>query len=178
MIETPEFRYYIRTLNRKGTFEVVDLENRRWAYLEYKKWLSNRAEGDANMRELAIAPQNVFQSKFNIFVDGEDVGDLIFNWKNQMIIRILDYQRQERQYLLRARGFVGFRFSLEDDIKNIILELKPKINWGKFRFDYRVYLLETQYLQAPVETMLAICAFAANLYEKRRQSSAAGSNPM
>ena len=176
MNEEPDYHYYIRTLTRKGSFEVLDSEKRRWAFLDYQSWFSQRAGGEANGQELAILPQNIFHSKFDILLDGEDVGDLIFNWKSQMVIRLLDYQQQERQYLLRVRGVFKQRFILEDDIKNPILELKPKFNWAKMRYDFKVYLQETQYLQSPVEPMMAVCAYAVNLYLKRKSSSAAGSS--
>ncbi|MBK7409545.1 MAG: hypothetical protein IPJ40_16785 [Saprospirales bacterium] len=173
MKETPSSKYYIRTITARGNFEVFDADQRLWAHLNYPSWLSAKATGEANGRVLEIVPRNVFNSKFDILLDGEDVGDIVFNWKMQMIIRLLDYQRQERHYLLRIKGVFNQRFLLEDDIKNPIFVMAPRFRWSKMRYDYRVYPLETQYLQSPEETMLAICTYAANLY-KTRKGAAAG----
>jgi hypothetical protein len=172
MSQTPD--YYIRALTNRGNFEVLDREQRPWAHLSYIGWFSAKAAGAASGQQLEIAPANLFNSKFDIYLDGEDVGDLIFNWKAQMIIRLLDFQRQERQYLLRAKGLFPQKFYLEDDIKNTILVLWPKFNWSKFHYDYRVYLQETQYLQSPVEAMMAICAYGVNIYKKRQGKSSGG----
>lgn len=174
MTDHEKLNYYIRAIDSRGNFEVCDAEKRPWAFLKYQGWFSARAVGEADGHVLEIVPVNIFHSKFDILLDGEDVGDIVFNWRMHMVIRLLDYQRQERHYLLRAKGAFNQRFVLEDDIKNPILVLSPRFRWGKMRYDYRVFTRETQYLQSPVESMLAICAYAANLYMRRRKAAAAG----
>ena len=172
MAKKEDLKYYIRAVDSRGSLEVCDAEERPWAFLKYQGWFSTRATGEAAGYALEIVPRNIFNSKFDILLDGEDAGDIVFNWKMQMIIRLLDYQRQERHYLLRAKGAFNQRFVLEDDIKNAILILAPRFRWAKMRYDFRVYTRETQYLQSPVELVLAICAYAANLYIKRKAAAA------
>ena len=166
--------YYIRTLKNRGNFEVLDSEKRSWAYLNFHSWLSPRATGEVKGKHLEIKSRNIFNSKFDIFLEGEDVGDIVFNWKMQMIIRLLDYHGQERQYLLRIKGIFNQRFVLQDDIKNPILEMAPRFRWATLRYDYKVFPKETQYLQSPIELMLAISAYAANLYKTRKGAAAGG----
>lgn len=172
MSQTPD--YYIKALTNRGNFEILDREQRPWGHLTYQGWFSARAAGEAHGHEVEIAPINLFNSKFDVYLDGEDVGDLVFNWKSHMVIRLLDFHGQERHYLLRSKGLFPQRFHLEDDIKNTILVLSPRFNWSKLHYDYRVYLQETQYLQSPVEAMMVICAYAANLYMRRRNSASGG----
>lgn len=166
--------YLIHALTRHSRLEVLDSEQRLWAFLKYESWLSTRARGDANGQELEIAPLNIFNTRFDIYLDGEDVGDLVFNWKAQMVIRLLDFQRQERQYLLRRKGGFKSGYVLEDDIRNPILSMTPFFNWKGFRLDFRVHTHETQYLQSPIEAVLAICAYAANLHRKAKSAGGGG----
>jgi hypothetical protein len=171
-VENPQ--YLIHAVSGRRNFEVQDAEGRSWASLRYTGWLWTQAEGQADGHALEIVPKSIWQTRFDILLDGADVGDIIFNWKTQMIIRLNDFQGMERHYLLRRKGFFNQRFVLEDDIKNPILYLKPKLRWKILHYDYPVFMQETQYLQSNTQIMLAVCGFAMNLYMKRKANTAAG----
>ena len=56
--------------------------------LKYSDWFSSDAATQFNGQTIEIRPKNIWNSKFDIFKDNQDCGDIIFNWRGHVIIRL------------------------------------------------------------------------------------------
>lgn len=172
--ENAPMRYLIRATSGKGDAELLDQAGTPAASIQYEGWMSNRAWGKAGGQDFEIRPKNKWWSGFYILVNGDLTGEITFNWKLDAIIRMPGFQQQECAYRLKPSGFFTQRLVLEDEIKDSILTLTPKLRWFAMYFDYQVRLQETQYLETPVELMLMICTYAANIMQRRKSLAASG----
>ena len=162
----------IHSASGKGDF-VITKEGSELLKVRYDNWFSSRAKTNYNGRNIVIKPKNIWCSKFDVFIDDNDVGDLLFNWKGEIIIRVLR-KKSEKSYLLRSKGFWKQTFELMDESNNLVLRLGPKMK-SNGNFDYVVdrkasYIKEEEWVE-----LLIFCGFAANLYLSTSQAALSGS---
>ena len=73
--------------------------------LKYENLFSSKANTNYKNTKISIKPKNIWCSKFDIYKNEEDVGDIISNWQGNIIIRNSFKGESEKSYLLEARDF-------------------------------------------------------------------------
>ncbi len=150
--------YQIKSIT--SGFEIFDEKGTLLTTFQYESLFSNNGKAELPARRLAIKPKNIWASKFDIFMNGVDKGDVVFNWKGQIIIRI-DYDGREKIFLLKGRGLMNHHFILEDEMGIVTMAFMPRFNWSSFRYEYQVEVEPNQ--ESPLELLIS-CQFAINLY--------------
>ena len=154
---------FIKSTSSVGNFEIENHEGINILELSYTNWFSSKATTILDSTNIEIKPKNIWASKFDILKNGIDKGDITFNWKGNIIIRLENDENQENEYLLRVTGFWNSGFELIDknDIK--ILSMKPNFNWKKISYNYEVeHTSNTD--EHTLTELLIYCGFGANLY--------------
>lgn len=148
----------IKSTSGKGNFNIVINDN-QLLELNYKNWFSSTANTKFNGLEIEIKPKNLWNTSFDIFHNGIDVGDITFNWKSNAIITVND-----NKYLFKAIGIWGLKFELLDENEDRIFLIKPSYKWKKMKYDYEIELTNEAYeLNKQVE-LLIYAGFGANLH--------------
>jgi len=132
--------------------------------LKYQNWFSSKAYSKFEGNEIEIKPKNIWCSKFDIFKNKHDKGDIIFNWKGNIIIRIINDEDKEYSYLLKSKGFWKQRFELINEKEDLIFILQPSINWRKLSYNYEIESISNELGGKPLTELLIYCGFGANLY--------------
>jgi len=163
----------INSTSGKGNF-LIEKDNAKILELNYSNWFSSRAKTEYNGNKIEIKPKNIWCSKFDIFKNNQDEGDIIFNWKGNIIIRILNEKNRELSFLLKAKGFWKQYFELTNENGELIFTLKPSINWKKLNYNYEIKNRSNIY-ENNLETELVIYSgFGANLYMTMMSAGAGG----
>ncbi len=106
--------------------------------LTYKKWFSSQASKEFNGVKIENKPKNAVSSKYFIYKDQANKGEITFNWKGNITILLKDKQDNENRWFLKSKGFWKQHFELTDQSDNLILILKPTMNWRKMNYNYDI----------------------------------------
>ncbi|MDR6196241.1 aminotransferase [Siphonobacter sp. SORGH_AS_0500] len=150
--------YQIKSSN--AGFEIYNEHEKLLTTFRYDGWFSSNGKAELPDKQLFLKPKNIWASKFDIFINEIDKGDIVFNWKGQIIIRI-DYDGKEKIFLLKGRGLMNHHFILENEMGIVTLAFMPRFNWTSFRYEYQVEVEPNQ--ESPLELLIS-CQFAINLY--------------
>jgi len=151
----------------KGTFEIIDSNEKKLVELTYTNWFSSKASTHFKRDRIEILPKNIWQSKFDIFINGSDRGDITFNWKGHIILLI-----EDKPYLLKRKSLWKSTFALLDENQKLLLTVKPSLNWKKFKYDYHIQEIDASLEGDALTRMLLYVGFAANLYMARAAAAA------
>lgn len=157
----------------KGDFVLVK-EGQNIFELKYTNWFASKARAEWGEESIEIRPKNVWCSKFDIFKNDLDQGDIIFNWKGNIIIRLMQEDGIEKSYLLKAKGFWNQTFELTDEADNVMLLLAPSMNWKKLNYNYDVQQISAACEEERIHELLIYCGFGANLYMTMMATGVAG----
>lgn len=155
----------IESSSSRGNFMVM---NGQWKVLElkYPRWFSTKAVTRYRGREIRIEPKGFWGSSFVILKNGREIGDITFNWKGQVNLRIEDTESIEHRFMMKAKGTFKLRFELYDDTDHLVLTMKSQYNWRKWSSNYDI---ETSELLESMELpeLLLYCGYMANAYVSR-----------
>ncbi len=150
--------YQIKSIT--SGFDIYNEHENLLTSFRYDHLFSSNGRTELPGKHLLIKPKNIWASKFDIFINEVDKGDIVFNWKGQIIIRI-DYDGKEKVFLLKGRGLMNHHFILENDMGIVTMAFRPKFNWTSFQYEYQVEVEPNQ--ESPLELVIS-CQFAINLY--------------
>ena len=141
--------------------------------LKYENLFSSKANTNYKNTKISIKPKNIWCSKFDIYKNEKDVGDIISNWQGNIIIRNSFKGEIEKSYLLEAKGyFKKLKFELINESKKLILVMEPKMRAPGF--DYKIETSNNTLSEDELIELLIYCGFGANLYLKTMYASLIG----
>lgn len=125
---------------------------------QYNGWFSSEGRAEIGSNHIEIKAKNVWGSKFDVFIDGMDHGDILFNWKGEIIIR-LDTDGVEKSYRLKSKGFWNTHFELEDEQEALLMMLQPAFKWDRLNYEYQI-----KSEQEPSVLLILTAIYGINLY--------------
>jgi hypothetical protein len=154
----------IQSTSARGNFEIKDNNGETLLELTYANWFAGKAETSFESIDIQIKPKNIWQSQFDILKNGIEKGDIVFNWKENIIITLKIDNKSENKYLLKAISPWKMGFELLDEKERKILSLKQNINWKKISYNYEIELADNQKVKQEIVELLIYSGFGANLY--------------
>lgn len=155
---------FLESTSSKGSFRLLREGQSRFE-LAYKGWFSGEAMTAFNGQDIKIKSKNIWMSKFDIFKNELDCGDIIFNWMSHVIIRLTRADGAgEDEFLLKHRGILSTQYELWSANERHLLTLKAGFNWSKFKYNYSVEDEDHEFPQDVLDELLIYCGFAANLH--------------
>lgn len=138
--------------------------------LNYAKWNYNKATISNSAGSIEVKPQGVFKTGVDIYKDGVDKGDLVFNWKGHIKIILEDDKMGEEIFILKPKGFWTRSYELQNVNERVLFMLRPKFSWRKFGYDFEVDLDTFSFTKdetSKLEELLAYCVYGINLQMAR-----------
>lgn len=164
--------FQLTSASNSGDFIVVNQQQQTLTEIQYENWFSSTATAIIEGRLITIKARNIWWSNFDFFVDGKDLGDITFNWKGQIIVKIMTVDGSSRSYRLNYKGFWNPYFVLEDEQEREIMRLTPTFKWQKMRYSYDVNVTSIETASFDQTLLLVISGYAANLYMTMLMSAA------
>jgi hypothetical protein len=147
----------IYSISGNGNFKIQS-DNNDLLELEYKNWFSSIANTNLDNTEIEIRPKNFWNSSFDIFHNGKDVGNIIFNWRGDAVITI-----NNEKYLFKAIEW-NSKFELLNDKEDKIVLIKPNYKWEKKKYDYELEIVTENFDFSRLVELLIYVGFTANLH--------------
>ncbi len=154
----------VKSTSGRGDYEIIDDKGNNILTVKYKNWFSSTASTLLGKTKIEIKSKNIWGSKFDILKDGVDCGDIIFNWKGHIIIRLEFSHQKEKSWIMRTKGFWSQKFHLYDEDEKEILILNPDFNWSKVNYNYIIEGLDEEFPKELLAELLIYACYGANLY--------------
>ncbi|WP_167598203.1 aminotransferase [Leeuwenhoekiella sp. ZYFB001] len=146
----------------KGDFKVLD-GAKELCEVVYKNWFSSTAITNLKKSVIEIKPKNIWTSKVDLFKNDRNVGDITFNLKGQMVIRYINPDRTEVNYILKNVSGLKLKFEVYNAEKQLQFKLICTSKCHQLSYNYEVEP-EAFDKQTDLEELLVYCGYAANLY--------------
>jgi hypothetical protein len=143
-----------------GEFKVLDSSNNYITVFSYKNWFSSSGSANTSIGKVEIKAIDGWESSFHVFCDGNDVGEIHFNWKGNIIITLETTSGEKRTLMLKSVSLKS-DWTLEDENENIVLKLHSDTHWTKVDYRYDVQLLRD--IDIPIPLLLITCGYGTNL---------------
>jgi len=147
----------IYSTSGNGNFKIQS-DNNDLLELEYKNWFSSIANTNLDNIEIEIRPKNFWNTSFEIFHDGKDIGDIIFNWRGDAVITV-----NNEKYLFKALEW-NSKFELLNENENRIVLIIPNYRWEKNKYDYEIEIVSENFDFSRLVELLIYVGFSANLH--------------
>lgn len=146
----------------KGNFKLTK-NDKEICELVYSNWFSDEAKTVLNGNNIEIKPKNIWTSKVDIYKNDNNIGDITFNLKSQMIIRLENPNRKEFNFVLKNRSKYRVKFEVYNESKTLQFSLNSVNNWSKLNYDYNIELADFN-SEFELNELLVYCGYATNLY--------------
>ncbi|GAB3692387.1 hypothetical protein GCM10027592_11280 [Spirosoma flavus] len=158
--------FQLSSTSGTGSFDLLDAQQSLVTHFQYESWFSSTGSASLDNKTVTIKPRNFWHSAFDVLLDDVDKGDIMFNWKGNILIRLQNTSDKWVNYRLKTRGFWEFRFVLEDEQQTPLLQLIPSFKWSQMGYNYQIDFTDTfsPAVNSDLITLLLACGYGTNLY--------------
>lgn len=149
----------IESSSGKGNFNLVN-DGKVICELDYKNWFSGKASVVLRDDMIDTKPKSIWANKILLFKNERAIGEIDFNWKGHMIIRL---NESKSTFLLKAKGFWKLGFELFDASEELVFTMNAVNRWTKLKYDYEIEIVESIAPENMNELVL-YSGYASNLY--------------
>lgn len=157
---TPINTYTIISKGGIGEFKILTSTNDYITVFSYKSWFSSSGSANTKLGLVEIKAMDGWESSFHVFCDGNDIGEIHFNWKGNIIITLENTAGEKKTLQLRSISLKS-DWVLEDENEDVILKLHSDTHWTKVDYRYDVQLLRE--IDIPTPLLLIACGYGTNL---------------
>ena len=143
-----------------GEFKVLTSSNNYITVFSYKNWFSSSGSANTDLGLVEIKAMDGWESSFHVFCDGNDIGEIHFNWKGNIIITLEDKAGDKKTMQLKNVSLKS-DWVLEDENGDVILKLHSDTHWTKVDYRYDVQLFRE--IDIPTPLHLIACGYGTNL---------------
>lgn len=146
----------------KGNFKLTK-NDKEICELVYNNWFSGKAKTVINGNNIEIKPKNIWTSKVDIYKNETNIGDITFNLKGQIVIRLENSNGAECNYVLKNMAKWKLKFEVLNESEKLQFSLNSVNNWSKLNYDYDVEMADFDE-EIDIEELSVYCGYATNLY--------------
>lgn len=152
--------YAIISKGGVGEFKILTATNEYVTVFSYKNWFSSSGSANTVLGKVEIKAMDGWESSFHVFCDGNDVGEIHFNWKGNIIITLENTAGEKKTLLLKSVSLKS-DWVLEDEHEKPIVKLHSDTHWTNVDYRYDVQVLDD--IDIPVPLLLIACGYGTNL---------------
>lgn len=152
----------ITSSSGKGNFKLTK-NKEEICELVYNNWFSGKAKTVLNGNNIEIKPKNIWTSRVEIYKNKNKIGDITFNLKGHMVIRLTKSDGEEFNYLLKNKAKWKLRFEIFNESNTHQFSLNSVNDWTKLNYDYDIEMVDYN-SKFEIEELVVYCGYAANLY--------------
>ncbi len=167
---------HYKVVTKSKFFKIVSLETKAdICNVEYESVWNSNASFSLQNHEYTIKSGNAWQTKFDIFKNDLDIGDIDYNWKSEIIIRLKNSDLMTKHFILKCSNSFTMVFTLKDFLTNKLWSLKPQWDWKSFK--YSIYITREEGFEEEENNvneaeLLVAATYAAILYLKMAGAAA------
>ncbi len=120
---------------------------------------------DANYK---IKSANMWGTKFDLYKSENDIGDISYNWKGEIIIRLENAFQFTKHFILKASDYSGTKYELRDFLTNKIfkIDLIATLDVDHYDYHFEIEELVVEEDENEIDEMLLLtfATYAISLY--------------
>jgi hypothetical protein len=151
--------YRIISKGGVGEFSVLDAAGDHVTVFSYKGWFSSTGSASTERGRITIKSKDDWQTSFIIQRSRKHIGDIVFNWRGNIVIALKDSHDTVCQFLLEDLGHS--KWLLKDAKSHVVLSMQLQSHWSKKSNEYQVELKRKPSVY--VDELLIACGYATNL---------------
>ena len=160
---------YIGFVKKKG-FEIKAEKNSEpICKINFESIFSSTAFFEFKGSKYSIKANNIWQTKFDILKSNSDIGDIDYNWKGEIIIRLKNKDEITKHFILKNKTIFNYKFELRDFLTNHLWTITPIWSWKGFKYNFAIVnepgFTEEDNRVEEIE-LLAAAIYAVNLFMK------------
>lgn len=156
--------YQLKRTSFYGNYTLLRNGEEIFAF-KHNKWRKKEARASYQGQQFSIKKPHVLASLHTLSKNGFEIGKMSFDWKMKASFQLYDPHVPDRMFSLKRTGALYSRFELVCTNPAIsVLAFKPKMNWGKFAFNYQVEELTTEETWFDVHELMIFSIYAINRY--------------
>lgn len=167
---------YSAFVKKKGYEIKTEKNSEPICKINFENIYSSTASFEYNDNKYSIKANNIWQTKFDIFKSNSDIGDIDYNWKGEIIIRLKNKDEITKHFILKNKSIFNFKFELRDFLTNHLWTITPIWSWKGFKYNFAIIsepgFSEEENRVEEIELLVA-AIYAVNLY---MQNAAAASS--
>ncbi len=152
----------ISSSSGKGNFKLTK-DKEEICELIYNNWFSGKATTVLKGNKIEIKPKNIWTSSVEIHKNESKIGDITFNLKGQMVIRLSKPNGEEFNYVMKNKAKWTLKFDVFDESDVHQFSLNSVNKWTQLNYDYDIEMAAYN-SNFDIEELLVYCGYAANLY--------------
>ncbi|HEY0741758.1 MAG TPA: hypothetical protein VGD40_09855 [Chryseosolibacter sp.] len=153
-------QYVIISKGGVGEFKILTSAGDYITVFSYKNWFSSAGSANTSLGKVEIKAMDGWESSFHIFCDGQDIGEIHFNWKGNIIVTLENSEREKKTLQLRSVSLKS-DWVLEDEHGDPLVKLHSDTHWTKVDYRYDVEVLRDAGI--PIPLLLIACGYGTNL---------------
>lgn len=133
----------------------------------YESILSTKAEIKLpNSETYKVEQVGIFDTGMIVSKQGMEIAKLEMNWRGQIVFHFQDGQ----EFILKAKGWLGNKFVIENSNEDVLFQLDSTLNWRKLNYNFDI-LIENK-TQNILVVLLGV--YAANYFLASMSGATAG----
>jgi hypothetical protein len=152
--------YSIISKGGVGELSIFDAKREYVTVFSYKGWLSRDGSAPTTAGVVEVRTKNQRTKTFSIWRDDTEIGELAFQFRGNLTLKLPDFHGSERELVLR-NDEEKMSWILEDENGTTVLTMTSDTSWAKVDQRYEVVILED--LKLNRTELLIACGYATNL---------------
>jgi hypothetical protein len=152
--------YSILSKGGIGEFQIMNAPGNFLTVFSYRNWFSSNGSAPTPNGLIEIRSKDHWQTHFNILRDGHEIGDILFNWKGNIVITLESKMKGPEKFLLTDTGKHS-DWTVNNEQDQVILIMHSDTHWSKvsYRFDVTVKI----HPGVDILELLIACGYGTNL---------------
>jgi hypothetical protein len=153
-------KYKIISKGGVGEFSIVDSKGDYLTVFSYKKWFSSNGSAPTKRGKVSIKTQGGWETGFTIYRDKLRIGEIVFNWKGNIVIALKNKDSRIQKFMLKHIGKKS-KWVLEGENEHELLSMQSDTHWARVNHEYNVLVKEN--IPVDITELLIACGYGTNL---------------
>lgn len=142
-----------------GEFSILNAAGDHVTVFSYRGWFSSTGSASTERGRVTIKARDKWQTSFVIQRSRKNIGEIIFNWRGNIVITLTDSNNSTCQFLLEDSG--DSKWVLKDQKGHQVLSMLMQSHWSKKNTEYQVKVKRKTLVY--MDELLIACGYATNL---------------
>lgn len=126
-------------IKKKNVYDLIKEEDKSVVTsLTYISALNTEAKFTLGEDYYHIKAYNAWQTRFDVFKNNRDIGDIDYNWKGQIILRLKNEDDLTKHFIVRIKNFWTSTYEIKDFLTQQIFIISPLFDWKKFDYNFQI----------------------------------------
>jgi len=146
--------YTIQYSGHIGSFRITDTSNQTIGQLTFESWMNSNANAELNTESVTFKKADFWGMRYAVMQNHQKIAIIKLTGMGYLKI---EYDGQT--YKLKYRGFMNYRYELQDESGTALMVLRPTFRWKTFKSDYSIDVVNPFLKIEKQQILMTLCGF-------------------